>query len=253
MVEDNKTTHFGFEKVKVEDKAAKVKGVFDSVADNYDLMNDVMSLGIHRLWKRFTVEMTGLEAGQKVLDLAGGTGDLARMMAPIVGKEGKVVLSDINQKMLDRARARLVDSGVVGNIDYVKADAEDLPFPDSYFDCVTMAFGLRNVTDKQKALRSIYRVLKTGGKILVLEFSKPTIKSIEKVYDFYSFNILPLMGQIFAKDSKSYKYLAESIRQHPPQEELKTMLQQAGFLEVDYFNLTAGIVALHRGYKIEPG
>jgi len=251
MADNNKTTHFGFEEVKAKDKADRVKGVFDSVADNYDLMNDIMSFGVHRLWKRFTIEMTGLTQGQKVLDLAGGTGDLVKMMSPLVGSAGKVVLSDINQKMLDRARVRLVDAAVVGNVEYAKADAEDLPFADNYFDCVTMAFGLRNVTDKAKALSSIFRVLKTGGKLLVLEFSRPVNEPLEKIYDLYSFKVLPVLGRIFARDSASYKYLAESIRKHPGQEELKTMLETAGFVKVDYFNLSAGIVALHRAYKID--
>lgn len=251
MAENKGTTHFGFEEVKTEDKAGRVQQVFDSVSSNYDLMNDVMSLGAHRLWKRFTIEMAGLEEGQKVLDLAGGTGDLARKISPIVGKKGQVILSDINQKMLDKARERLVDSGIVGNVEYVQANAEDLPFADNTFDCITMAFGLRNVTDKNQALRSIFRALKPGGKLLVLEFSKPTVKPLEKIYDIYSFKILPLMGKVIADDADSYQYLAESIRKHPAQEILKSMMEDAGFSKVDYFNLSAGIVALHRAYKID--
>ncbi len=251
MAEDKNTTHFGFEEVKTEDKVDRVKDVFDSVASNYDLMNDVMSFGIHRLWKRFTIEMAELEPGQKVLDLAGGTGDLTEKMSPIVGKDGQVVLSDINQKMLDKARERLIDSGIIGNVEYVQANAEDLPFADNTFDCVTMAFGLRNVTDKDKALHSIHRVLKTGGKLLVLEFSKPTVKPLEKIYDIYSFKVLPLMGKLIANDAESYKYLAESIRKHPPQAKLKSMMEKAGFAKVEYFNLTAGVVALHLAYKID--
>lgn len=246
----DKNTHFGFKDVPIEEKAKMVKGVFDSVADSYDIMNDVMSLGSHRLWKKFTIEMASLLPGDKVLDLASGTGDLAMKMAPLVGIDGKIIMSDINYKMLDNGRDRVLDSGLIGNIDFVLANAENLPFADNYFDCVTMAFGLRNVTDKNKCLQDIYRVLKPGGKLLVLEFSKPTNEVVDKLYDFYSFNILPKMGKFIANDEDSYQYLAESIRKHPKQPELKQMFIDSGFSNCEYFNLTSGVVAVHRGYKI---
>lgn len=249
MREQDEQTHFGYKDVAVDEKQGMVKGVFDSVADNYDIMNDAMSFGVHRLWKRFTIEMTGLRSGQKVLDLASGTGDLAMKMSPMVGERGQVIMSDINYRMLDNGRNRVMDEGLAGNIDYALANAESLPFKDNYFDCVTMAFGLRNVTDKDKALRSIFRVLKPGGKLLVLEFSKPTTDIMNKMYDFYSFNLLPKMGKYIADDEESYQYLAESIRKHPNQETLKAMFEEAGFEKVDYHNLTMGVVALHRGYK----
>lgn len=245
----DKTTHFGFQQVPLEDKAAKVAEVFHSVASKYDLMNDLMSLGLHRIWKRIAIEMTGLRAGQRVLDLAGGTGDLAARMAPLVGDTGEVVLSDINASMLDVGRGRLIDRGIVGNVTFVQADAESLPFPDSHFDCITIAFGLRNVTNKDKALASMFRVLKPGGRVLVLEFSKPTVEAIKPLYDAYSFKVLPALGKFFANDSASYQYLAESIRMHPDQATLKAMMQTAGFERVEFFNLTGGVVALHRGYK----
>jgi len=246
--EPHKTTHFGYQQVPLAEKAGKVREVFDSVADKYHVMNDVMSLGIHRLWKRFTLEMTGLKPGQRALDLAAGTCDLAARLAEQVGGKGEVVASDINGAMLDNGRDRLLDKGVVGNIRYVQADAQQLPFPENYFDCVTMAFGLRNVTDKDQALRSIYRCLKPGGRLLVLEFSKP-IPGLKPVYDAYSFKLLPLMGKLIADDEASYRYLAESIRMHPGQEELKAMMETAGFERCDYHNMSGGIVALHRGYK----
>jgi demethylmenaquinone methyltransferase/2-methoxy-6-polyprenyl-1,4-benzoquinol methylase len=245
----DKTTHFGYEQVDWEEKQRRVDGVFDSVARNYDLMNDAMSLGIHRLWKRFAVEQAGARQGHTILDLAGGTGDLALRFSRLVGTQGKVIVGDINASMLDVGRERLLDRGVTGNVDFVQADAEELPFPDCSFDCVTIAFGLRNVTDKEKALRSMYRVLKPGGRALVLEFSKPVIPGLKQAYDFYSFNVLPLMGRLIAKDEKSYRYLAESIRMHPDQENLRIMMEQAGFEDCDYFNLTGGIVALHRGFR----
>lgn len=243
-------THFGYQQVPVGEKAKRVADVFHSVADNYDLMNDVMSLGVHRIWKRFTLSQTGLKTGQKVLDLAGGTGDLAMKMATMVGSSGQVVLSDINGSMLRRGRERLTDNGIAGNIEYVQANAECLPFPDNTFDCITIAFGLRNVTDKDKALRSMYRVLKPGGRLLVLEFSKPVIPGLAPVYDAYSFKLLPLMGKLIAKDADSYQYLAESIRMHPDQETLKGMMEAAGFSKTKYHNLTGGIVALHKGFKV---
>ena len=246
---ENKT-HFGFEQVDVDEKVKRVAGVFHSVAEKYDVMNDLMSLGIHRVWKRFTLGQTGLKAGQRVLDLAGGTGDLALRMARMVGPSGEVVLSDINASMLERGRQRLIDAGVAGNVRYVQANAECLPFPDNYFDCITIAFGLRNVTDKDAALASMYRVLKPGGRLLVLEFSKPVAPGLSPVYDTYSFKILPLMGKLVANDADSYRYLAESIRMHPDQETLKAMMETAGFDKVKYHNLTGGIVALHKGFKL---
>ena len=244
-----KTTHFGYQQVPLEDKARKVAEVFHSVANKYDLMNDLMSLGLHRIWKRIAVEMTGLRAGQRVLDLAGGTGDLAALMAPLVGNQGEVVLSDINASMLDVGRARLVDRGIVGNVTFIQADAESLPFPDNHFDCITIAFGLRNVTNKDRALASMLRVLKPGGRLLVLEFSKPTLAALRPIYDAYSLKVLPVLGKAITGDAASYQYLAESILMHPDQETLKQMLQTAGFERVEYFNMTAGVVAVHRGYK----
>jgi len=243
-------THFGFQQVPVGEKAKRVADVFHSVADNYDIMNDVMSLGVHRIWKRFTLSQTGLKAGQKVLDLAGGTGDLAMKMAGMVGPSGQVVLSDINGSMLRRGRERLTDNGIAGNIEYVQANAECLPFPDNTFDCITIAFGLRNVTDKDKALRSMYRILKPGGRVLVLEVSKPVAPGLAPIYDIYSFKLLPLMGKLIAKDAESYQYLAESIRMHPDQQTLKGMMEEAGFSKTKYHNLTGGIVALHKGFKV---
>lgn len=248
MSEDK--THFGYQQVPIAEKAQRVADVFHSVADNYDIMNDVMSLGVHRLWKRFTLSQTGLKAGQKVLDLAGGTGDLAMKMSSMVGPAGQVVLSDINGSMLRRGRERLIDHGIAGNVQYIQANAESLPFADNTFDCITIAFGLRNVTDKDKALRSMHRVLKPGGRLLVLEFSKPVAPGLAPVYDVYSFKLLPLMGKFIAKDEQSYQYLAESIRMHPDQQTLKAMMQEAGFDKVKYHNLTGGIVALHKAYKI---
>ena len=245
----DKKTHFGYRQVPVEEKVRRVRGVFDSVADNYDLMNDVMSAGIHRLWKRYAVGMSGIRAGQTVLDLAGGTGDITRLMAPRVGDEGHVVLTDINAAMLSNGRRALLDSGITGNVTFAQVDAEQLPFPENSFDLVTIAFGLRNVTDKQRALDSICRVLKPGGCLLVLEFSRPA-KALKPVYDFYSLNILPKLGKLIAGDEESYRYLAESIRMHPDQETLQSMMQQAGFERCDYHNLSGGIVAIHRGYRL---
>lgn len=246
---DQQTTHFGFTDVPVEEKQGKVAEVFDSVAIKYDLMNDLMSAGIHRLWKRFTIEKSGARKGGKILDLAGGTGDLAALFSPIVGDSGQVVLADINDSMLKVGRDRLIDRGLINNINFAQVNAECLPFEDNYFDCITIAFGLRNVTDKQKALESMYRVLKPGGRLLVLEFSQPTNELLSKVYDSYSFNLLPKIGQWITGDEDSYRYLAESIRMHPDQETLKSMFEKAKFEDCEYHNLTGGIVALHRGFK----
>ncbi len=244
------TTHFGYQEVPRSEKARRVADVFDSVAERYDLMNDLMSLGVHRLWKRFAVELAGVRPGQRVLDLAGGSGDLAARFAPLVGAAGEVVLADINALMLEQGRRRLVDRSIIGNVRYAQVNAERLPFPDSSFDCLTIAFGLRNVTDKDAALRSMFRVLKPGGRALVLEFSKPVAPGLGPLYDLYSFKILPLLGRFVARDEASYRYLAESIRMHPDQETLKNMMQQAGFERCDYHNLSGGIVALHRCYKL---
>ena len=245
----DKTTDFGYKKVNVEEKAGKVAEVFHSVAGNYDLMNDLMSGGIHRLWKRVTIEMSGVRPGHTVLDIAGGTGDLAAKFSRIVGSEGTVVLADINDSMLKVGRDRLVDRGITNNVRFSQADAQYLPFPDNTFDVITIAFGLRNVTDKDMALRSMLRVLKPGGKLLVLEFSKPPNSMLSKIYDRYSFSVLPKLGKLFANDADSYQYLAESIRMHPNQETLQGMMDNAGFATTDYHNMTGGIVALHRGVK----
>lgn len=246
----HETTHFGFETVNKAEKQEKVADVFHSVAAKYDIMNDLMSFGIHRLWKRFAIGLSGVRSGQQVLDIAGGTGDLAKVFSREVGSTGRVVLSDINSSMLAVGRDRLIDAGCM-NVDYVLANAEDLsPFEDNRFDLVTISFGLRNVTDKDAALRSMYRVLKPGGRLLVLEFSKPVFEPLSKLYDMYSFTALPMMGKLVAGDAESYKYLAESIRMHPSQQTLKSMMETAGFVQCDYHNLTAGIVALHRGFKV---
>ena len=247
--EQAQQTHFGFKQVDTDKKESLVAEVFHSVAAKYDVMNDVMSLGVHRIWKRFTIDSSGARKGHHVLDLAGGTGDLTAKFSRIVGKEGSVTLSDINPSMLEVGKDKLRDMGLVENIKYVEANAEDLPFPDNSFDIVTMAFGLRNVTHKENALASIYRVLKPGGRLLVLEFSKPTSTALEKIYDAYSFYLLPKMGKLVADDEESYRYLAESIRMHPDQDTLEAMMQTAGFEGTSYTNLTGGIVALHRGYK----
>jgi demethylmenaquinone methyltransferase/2-methoxy-6-polyprenyl-1,4-benzoquinol methylase len=245
----DKTTHFGYKTVNVEEKAGKVAEVFHSVAGKYDLMNDLMSGGVHRLWKRMTIEMSGVRRGNSVLDIAGGTGDLTAKFSRIVGPEGTVVLADINDSMLKVGRDRLMDRGMVNNIKFSQADAQYLPFPDNTFDVITIAFGLRNVTDKDMALRSMLRVLKPGGRLLVLEFSKPGNPLLSKVYDTYSFSILPKLGKLFASDADSYQYLAESIRMHPDQETLQSMMDSAGFANTDFHNMTGGVVALHRGVK----
>ncbi|MBT8137003.1 MAG: bifunctional demethylmenaquinone methyltransferase/2-methoxy-6-polyprenyl-1,4-benzoquinol methylase UbiE [Gammaproteobacteria bacterium] len=246
----NDKVDFGFEKVNPDEKTRRVGGVFDSVASRYDVMNDVMSLGIHRLWKRFFVEQSGVRAGQSVLDLAGGTGDIARLMMPRVGDSGRVVIADINNSMLIEGRKRLLDSGVAGNVSYLQVNAEHLPFRDGEFHCITIAFGLRNVTDKQRALEEMYRVLGIGGRVMILEFSHPAVPVLKSVYDAYSFRVLPAMGRLVAGDAESYRYLAESIRMHPDQESLLAMLEQAGFERCSYHNLTGGIVAVHSGYRL---
>jgi demethylmenaquinone methyltransferase/2-methoxy-6-polyprenyl-1,4-benzoquinol methylase len=243
------TTHFGYKDVPVDDKAGLVKGVFDSVASRYDIMNDLMSGGMHRLWKRYTIQHANARPGHVILDLAGGTGDLAREFARIVGARGHVVLADINAAMLEHGRRRLVDAGVAGNVELAQVDAETLPFANNTFDRVAIAFGLRNVTHKEKALAEMNRVLKPGGKVLILEFSQPS-RAIKPAYDLYSFKVLPLLGKLVAQDPESYQYLAESIRMHPDQETLLGMMQDAGFERCRFNNLTAGIVALHTGYKI---
>lgn len=249
MTKHETTTHFGFKSVAWEEKEKKVRDVFQSVAANYDIMNDLMSFGIHRLWKLFTVEISQVKNGFSVLDLAGGSGDLTRLLCKKVGANGKVILADINAAMLDVGRTRLLNEGILNNVDYVLANAEKLPFKSNHFDCITMAFGLRNVTDKDCALKSMFRVCKPGGKIMVLEFSTPTASGLKYLYDWYSFNMLPKIGKVIAHDEESYQYLAESIRMHPPQDVLKSMILNAGFEDCRYHNLSGGIVALHIAYK----
>ena len=243
--EDN-NTHFGYKTISEHEKAKKVGEVFHSVASKYDLMNDVMSAGLHRGWKRFAVEISGIKSGDKVLDIAGGSGDLSKLFAQKVGADGQVILTDINASMLTAGRDRMLDAGL--NVPALQCDAEKLPFPDNHFDCVIVAFGLRNMTHKDIALAEMQRVLKVGGRLLVLEFSK-VWQPLSKIYDAYSFKLLPFMGKLLAKDSESYQYLAESIRMHPDQETLKQMMTDAGLNKVDYYNLAAGVVALHKGYK----
>jgi len=249
-VSEDKTTHFGYETVGESEKAERVRGVFDSVATRYDLMNDLMSFGVHRLWKRFAVQLTGARAGQRVLDLASGTGDLAARLAGLVGPRGLVVMTDINAAMLARGRDRMLDEGRAGNVRYAQLDAEALPFPDGCFDCVTIGFGLRNVTHKERALAEMHRVLRPGGRALVLEFSHPTAAPLRAAYDLYSFQVLPRLGRLVADDEASYRYLAESIRVHPDQQTLKGMMEAAGFERCDVHNLTGGVVAVHRGFKL---
>jgi demethylmenaquinone methyltransferase/2-methoxy-6-polyprenyl-1,4-benzoquinol methylase len=246
---DERSTDFGFQRVPREDKARRVRGVFDSVAERYDLMNDLMSAGTHRLWKRFTLALANLRPGQQALDVAGGTGDLAAGLARQVGARGLVVLSDLNAAMLSRGRDRLLDEGFVGNVATVQADAERLPFAADTFNCITIGFGLRNVTDKAAALSSMARVLKPGGQLLVLEFSHPRLPGLQRLYDAYSFHVLPWLGRVVAQDAGSYRYLAESIRVHPDQERLLQMLKDTGLEGCRYHNLSGGIVAVHRGYK----
>ena len=244
---ENQQTHFGFKTVGENEKAGKVGEVFHSVARKYDLMNDVMSAGLHRTWKRFAVEVSGVKKGDRVLDVAGGSGDLSRLFAKKTGATGQVILTDINASMLAVGRDRLMDDGIA--VPALQCDAEKLPFPDEYFDCVIVAFGLRNMTHKDKALAEMQRVLKRGGRLLVLEFSQ-VWKPFAPLYDAYSFKLLPLMGKLFAKDADSYQYLAESIRMHPDQETLRQLMVDAGLAKVDYYNLAAGVVALHKGWKI---
>ena len=243
------TTHFGYETVPLSEKAGRVKGVFDSVASRYDIMNDLMSGGLHRIWKRFTLEQAAVRRGHTVLDLAGGTGDLARAFAKQVGDRGQVVLADINAMMLQEGRSRLIDAGVAGNLSIAQLDAEKLPFASASFDCISIAFGLRNVTNKEVALASMRRVLKPGGKALILEFSRPA-EAIKPAYDFYSFKLIPLLGKLVASDESSYQYLAESIRMHPDQDELLQMMEDSGLERCRYHNFAGGIVALHIGYRL---
>lgn len=247
---DGPNTHFGYRDVAEADKAGLVDGVFTSVAQRYDVMNDLMSFGVHRLWKRYFVATSGVRSGDRVLDLAGGTGDIAALLVPRVGREGAVVIGDINSAMLHTGRDRMLDRGLLKELEYAQLDAESLPFPDRSFDCVTMAFGLRNVTHKDRALAEMHRVLKIGGRALVLEFSKVRARFLAPLYDFHSFQMLPRIGKLIADDQASYRYLAESIRRHPDQATLKAMMEDAGFARVDVRNLSAGIVAIHRGYRV---
>lgn len=249
MNEHEQSTHFGFQSVDWDEKEKKVGAVFHSVAKNYDLMNDLMSAGIHRLWKLFTIELSQVRPGQCVLDLAGGSGDLTKLLSKKVSPLGQVILADINAAMLAVGRDRLLDAGIHSNIRYVQANAQSLPFANNTFDCITMAFGLRNVTDKLMALQSMFRTCKPGGKVMVLEFSTPTLPGLKPIYDWYSFHILPKLGHFFAQDAASYQYLAESIRMHPTQDALKSMITEAGFEDCRYINLSGGIVALHIAYK----
>ena len=249
-VMSEETTHFGYREVPETEKAKLVGDVFTSVAAKYDVMNDLMSFGAHRLWKRYFVATSGVREGDVVLDLAGGTGDIAALLLPRVGAKGAVVVGDINAEMLRVGRNRMLDRGNVRGLDYSQLDAEALPFPDKSFDCVTMAFGLRNVTHKERALAEIHRVLKVGGRALILEFSRVRAEILKPLYDFHSFEVLPRLGRLIANDEKSYRYLAESIRKHPDQETLKAMMEAAGLVRVDVRNLTAGVVAIHRGYRV---
>ncbi len=249
-MKDNNVTDFGFQQIPTAEKVTRVAEVFHSVASQYDLMNDLMSLGMHRFWKRFAISLTQLKPGDCALDLAGGTGDITQLLLDKVGKTGHVTLSDINSSMLEAGRARLTNQNYLQNIDYVQADAEKLPFATNTFDGVTISFGLRNITEKANALAEMYRVLKPGKKVIILEFSKPSSSLLNKIYDTYSFNVIPKLGQWIAKDKESYQYLVESIRMHPDQESLLAMLQNAGFEKCGYHNLSGGIVALHYGYKI---
>ena len=243
-------THFGFEEIPAGEKQARVGAVFESVAERYDLMNDLMSFGLHRVWKLFTAHVACVRPGARVLDLAGGTGDLAARLAPRVAKEGSVVLADINRRMLDRGRSRLIDSGLAGNVHYTQCNAQQLPFPARSFDRVVIGFGLRNVTDTDRALAEMYRVLRPAGMLLVLEFSHLTVPALERAYDLYSFSVLPRLGRVVAGDADSYRYLAESIRRHPNQEALLAAMREAGFERTEHYNLACGIVAVHKGYRL---
>lgn len=245
-----KTTDFGYQRIPVEQKTRRVGQVFDSVAARYDLMNDLMSWGIHRLWKQFAVAIASIKRGQRVLDLAGGTGDMTARLARRVGSAGSVILADINESMLSIGRDRLLDQGIAGTVQYVQANAESLPFPDNTFDVVTIAFGLRNVTHKDQALTSMHRVLQPGGRVVILEFSQLVMPLLQRLYDSYSFNVLPWLGKLVVGDAESYRYLLESIRRHPDQETLKSMLESAGFDLIAYYNLSGGIAAVHCGYKL---
>ena len=248
---DNVTlTDFGFASIPKDEKKSRVRAVFDSVAEQYDIMNDVMSLGLHRLWKRFVVAQSGLKTGQKALDVAAGSGDLSLGLLKRVGPTGRVIVTDINTAMLRRGRDRLVNAGMAGNVEYAEADAESLPFKSEVFNCVTIGFGLRNLTDKSSALRSMHRVLKPGGRVLVLEFSKPNFGPLNRFYDMYSFRVLPKLGQLLANDAASYQYLAESIRKHPDQEQLKALMVEQGFERCCYYNLSGGIVSVHVGFRL---
>jgi len=249
MSELNNKTHFGFQEVNTSEKQGLVGAVFKSVASNYDVMNDAMSLGVHRAWKWFAIAQSGVKLGDKVLDLAAGSGDLSLKFAQKVGEQGRVIVTDINEAMLEQGRERLVDAGIAGNVDYCLVNAEQLPFEDDSFDCISISFGLRNVTHKEVALASMQRCLKPGGRAIILEFSQPSNATFRRIYDAYSFNVIPRLGEMIADDRDSYQYLVESIRQHPPQEELKQMMLDAGFDRVRYHNLTGGVVALHIGYK----
>lgn len=247
---NGETTHFGFEEVPTGEKQARVGAVFESVAARYDLMNDLMSFGLHRTWKQFTARIARVRPGARVLDLAGGTGDLAARLAPRVGTDGSVVLADINRPMLDRGRIRLIDAGFAGNVHYAQCNAERLPFPDRSFDRVLMGFGLRNVTHKDRALAETFRVLRPAGMLLVLEFSHLTVPALARAYDFHSFSVLPRLGRLVAGDAGSYRYLAESIRRHPSREALLAAMREAGFERGECHNLACGIVAVHKGYRL---
>jgi len=249
MNKNDSTTHFGFQTVSTHQKEIKVGEVFSNVAPYYDIMNDLMSFGIHRLWKRFTLECAHIQPGHHILDLAGGSGDLTRLFYQRIGETGSITLADINYAMIQQGRKRLLDLGLYRNLHFVEANAESLPFKNNFFDCITMAFGLRNVTDKNKALSSLFDVCKPGGKVMILEFSTPAITALTPLYDWYSFKILPKIGEWIAKDAANYQYLAESIRMHPNQTQLKSMIAQAGFEDCYYINLSGGIVALHIAYK----
>ncbi|MBX4180861.1 bifunctional demethylmenaquinone methyltransferase/2-methoxy-6-polyprenyl-1,4-benzoquinol methylase UbiE [Sodalis sp. CWE] len=244
------TTHFGYSTVLKSEKTLMVADIFHSVAKKYDLMNDLMSFGLHRIWKRTSIRYSGVRCGQTVLDLAGGTGDLTAKISRLVGNDGRVILTDINDSMLKVGRDKLRNLGIINNVSYIQANAEQLPFSDNTFDCIIISFGLRNVTEIEQALNAMYRVLKPGGRLLILEFSTPYLfNPLKKAYYLYSFYVLPCIGKMIAKDARSYRYLAESIRIHPNQEELKSMMSDAGFKIIEYFNMSGGIVALHRGYK----